>query len=126
MRRIILFALVIFTVPVIALGQAADNHSGKSASVTGWVLDSACAYTKGISKPISVSCAKACATRGSPLVILSDNGNIVLPIDDKTPSASQNPKLMPFAGEHVKVSGTEYTRGDSHAMVIASIVRQAR
>jgi hypothetical protein len=90
MRKIILFASVVFTVPSIALGQTGDNHSGKSASVTGWVLDSACAYTKGISKPSSVSCARACANGGSPLVILSDDGNIVLPIDDKTPSASQN------------------------------------
>jgi hypothetical protein len=125
MRKIILCAAATIAVPFIALAQSAGNP-GKSASITGWVMDSACAYTKGIDKPVSVSCAKACARKGSPLVILGDDGNIFLPIDSKTPASSQNAKLMPFAGEHVKVSGTQYTRGDSQGIVIASIVRQAR
>src|SRR4030095_10120005 len=44
--------------------------SGKSTTVTGYVLDSACAFTKGLDKPISRDCATACAKAGSPLVIL--------------------------------------------------------
>jgi hypothetical protein len=36
-------------------------------------------------------------------------------------ASSRNTKLLPFAGEHVKVSGTEYVRSDSHEIVIASI-----
>jgi len=103
------------------LGISQNGSSGKSTSISGWVIDSSCAYTKGLGKPISAACAKACAKNGSPLVILSDNGSIFLPIDNKIPASSQNSKLLPFAGEHVMVSGTEYVRGDSHAIVIASI-----
>src|SRR5580692_6074938 len=94
---------------------------GSNITVSGWVIDSACAYTKGLDKPISPACAKACAKNGSPLVILRDDGAIFLPIDSKTPSSSQNAKLLPFAGEHVKVTGTEYAHGDSHGIVVASI-----
>ena len=100
---------------------AADG--GTNITVSGWVIDSACAYTKGLDKPIGVACAKACAKNGSTLVILRDDGTIFLPIDSKTPSSSQNPKLMPFAGEHVTVTGKEYVRNASHALVIDKISR---
>jgi hypothetical protein len=118
-RTAMLWLAVAIAVPILGIGQSAST--GKNTSISGWVIDSSCAYTKGLDKPISVTCAKACAKNGSPLVILSDNGSIFLPIDNKTPASSQNTKLLPFAGEHVKVSGMEYARGDSHAIVIASI-----
>ena len=94
---------------------------GSTVTVSGWVLDSACAYTKGLDKPISSGCAKACAKNGSPLVILRDDGTIFLPIDDKTPSASMNAKLLPFAGERVTVTGKDYVRNGSHGLVIDKI-----
>src|SRR5271170_347781 len=94
---------------------------GTNIKVSGWVLDSACAYTKGLDKPIGVACAKACAKNGSPLVLLRDDGTIFMPIDDKTPSASQNPRLMPFAGERVTVTGKDYVRNGSHGLVIEKI-----
>ena len=103
------------------LAFAADN--GTNITVRGWVIDSACAYTKGLDKPIGVACAKACAKNGSTLVILRDDGTIFLPIDSKTPSSSQNPRLMPFAGGHVTVTGKEYVRNASHALVIDKIFR---
>ena len=34
---------------------------GSNITVSGWVIDSACAYTKGLDKPIGPACAKACA-----------------------------------------------------------------
>lgn len=98
-------------------------EAGSNITVSGWVIDSSCAYSKGLDKPIGVACAKACAKSGSPLVILRDDGTIFLPIDSKTPSSSQNSKLMPFAGEHVTVTGKEYVRNASHALVIEKISR---
>jgi hypothetical protein len=86
---------------------------GSNITVSGWVIDSACAYTKGLDKPIGPACAKACARNGSPLVILRDDGN--------TPSSSQNPRLIPFAGERVTVTGKDYVRNGSHGLVIDKI-----
>jgi hypothetical protein len=99
----------------------AGSDSGNSASVNGYVLDSACAFTKGLKKPISAQCAEACARAGSPLVIMADNGTIYWPIADTTPSAGQNEKLMPFAGQRVAASGKVYVRGGSTAIVIEKI-----
>src|SRR5260221_10032175 len=99
----------------------AGSDAGKSVSVNGYVLDSACAFTKGLKKPISAQCAQACAKAGSPLVILADNGTIYWPIADTTPSAGQNEKLLPFAGQKVTASGKVFQRGGSSALVIDKI-----
>jgi hypothetical protein len=100
---------------------AAGPDSGKSITVKGYVLDSACAFTKGLKKPISPECAVACAKAGSPLVILSDSGTIYWPIADTTPSSGQNDKLLPFAGQQVTASGHLFQRGGSSALVIEKI-----
>ena len=106
---------------VLAALMAVGSDAGKSVLVNGYVLDSACAFTKGLQKPISAECATACAKAGSPLVILADNGTIYWPIADATPSSGQNNKLMPFAGQRVAASGKVYERGGSTAIVIEKI-----
>ena len=100
------------------------SSDGKPATVKGYVLDSACAFTKDLKKPISPDCAKACAKAGSPLVILSDSGAIYWPIADTTPSSGQNEKLLPFAGQKVTAQGKVFERGGSTAMVIEKIEAQ--
>ena len=98
-----------------------SSDAGKSITVKGFVLDSACAFTKGLKKPISAECATACAKAGSALVILTDNGTIYWPIADTTPSSGQNERLLPFAGQKVTASGKVYGRGGSTALVIEKI-----
>ncbi len=105
-----------------ALPKAADTPT---ATVKGYVLDSACAFTKGLSKPISKECAVSCAKAGSPLVILADDGTIYWPIADTTPSSSQNSRLLPFAGSKVTATVKIYERGGSKAIVIEKIEAQA-
>jgi hypothetical protein len=116
---------VLIAICVLATLMFAGSDAGKSVSVNGYVLDSACAFTKGLQKPISVQCAQACAKAGSPLVILTDNGTIYWPIADTTPSAGQNEKLLPFAGQRVTASGKVFTRGGSNAIVIDKIGAEA-
>ena len=101
--------------PVLLHGQQ------KSVSVEGYVLDSACAFTKNLEKPISRECALKCAKAGSQLVILSDDGAIYWPIAETTPATGQNAKLLEFAGGRVTVKGKLYDRGGSHALVIEQI-----
>ena len=93
----------------------------KSVSVEGYVLDSACAFTKNLEKPISRECALKCAKAGSQLVILGDDGAIYWPIAETTPATGQNAKLMAFAGGRVTAKGKLYDRGGSHALVIEEI-----
>lgn len=93
-------------------------------TVQGYVLDSACAFTKDLAKPVSKSCATACANAGSTLVILAEDGTIYWPIAATTPSHGQNSRLLPFAGDKVKVTGKTYQRGGSKAIVIEKLERR--
>jgi len=113
-----LSCMCILLTTVLATGAESD---GKSVSIKGYVLDSACAFTKNLKKPISPECAVACAKAGSPLVILTDNGTIYWPIADTTPSSGQNEKLLPFAGQRVTAAGKVFQRGGSSAIVIEKI-----
>ena len=114
-------AMLFVLVPAAVLLSAADTPT---ATVKGYVLDSACAFTKGLSKPISKQCATSCAKAGSQLVILTEVGTIYWPIADTTPSSGQNPKLLPFAGDKVTATGKIYERGGSKAIVIEKIEPQ--
>ncbi len=100
------------------LATQAVQGEGKTVVVKGYVLDSACAFTKNLSKPIGPDCARTCAKAGSPLVILAEDGTIYLPISDATPATGQNDKLLKFAGQRVTATGKLFERGGSHALVI--------
>jgi hypothetical protein len=106
-----------------AVAFAAESKK-EPVTVKGYVLDSACAFTKNLKKPISAECATACAKAGSPLVILSEDGNLYWPIADTTPSSGQNEKLMPFAGQKVTATGKVYQRAGSRALVIEKVEAQ--
>jgi len=114
-------ALLILLTATVALSAAET----RTVTVRGYVLDSACAFTKDLKKPISSQCAVPCAKAGSPLVILAVDGTIYWPIADTTPSSGQNEKLLPFAGEKVTASGKVYERGGSKALVIEKIEAEA-
>ena len=110
---VILGALAVVAIVVMA--------QPKSITVEGFVLDSACAFTKNLEKPISRECALACAKSGSQLVILTSDGTIYWPISEKTPAEGQNARLTEFAGNRVQATGKLYDRGGSHALVIEQI-----
>jgi hypothetical protein len=104
-----------------AAGVPVARAGSQTVTVKGYVLDSACAFTKNLKKPVSAECAVACAKAGSPLVILADDGTIYWPISDATPARGQNDRLLEFAGKRVSVTGAVYQRGGSRAMVIATV-----
>ena len=109
----------------LSLAGRAQVGSKENDRVEGYVLDSSCAYTKSLDKPISAACARSCAKAGSPLVILTADGSVYWPISGGVPASGMNQKLMPFAGEKVTVSGKVFQRSGSKAMVIEKIERVA-
>lgn len=111
----------ILAVALVTLAAGSARAEEKAATVKGYVLDSACAFTKNLTKPISRDCALACAKAGSPLVILADDGTVYWPISDAMPATGQNARLMKFAGQKVTVAGKVFARGGSRALVIEKI-----
>lgn len=119
MKKLILVAILATAVPVLCRAQ------GSAATVTGYVLDSACAFTQNLSKPISKQCALDCAKGGSALVILGDDGTIYWPISDTMPAKGQNDRLVKFAGDRVTAQGKVFKRSGSQAIVIEKIAAAA-
>jgi type 1 fimbria pilin len=109
----------LFTIVLVSAGALFAQQ--KTVTVEGYVLDSACAFTKNLEKPISRECALSCAKQGSQLVILTKDGTIYWPIDGATPAKGQNARLTEFAGNRVTATGKLYDRGGSHALVIEQI-----
>ncbi|PYT81414.1 MAG: hypothetical protein DMG40_09680 [Acidobacteria bacterium] len=120
-NRFVAKAVFSLLLPALAPLLAAD---APTVTVKGYVIDSACAFTKGLDKPISKQCAISCGKAGSPLVILADDRTIYWPIAETTPASGQNSKLLPFAGDQATVIGKIYERGGSKAMVIEKIEPQ--
>jgi hypothetical protein len=122
MKTIVKLMAGVGVAAILSCGSAVVLHGQqKSVSVEGYVLDSACAFTKNLEKPISRECAVMCAKAGSQLVILSDDGSIYWPIANTTPATGQNARLLEFAGGRVTAKGKLYDRGGSHAIVIEQI-----
>ncbi len=111
---------------VCCLAVVANAAEGSTATVKGWVLDSSCALTHDLKKPISSECAIACAKAGSPLAILDDKGHLYLPVSGTMPAASQNDKLLPFAGQRVIVTGKLFEKSGSHGIEITDIKAEGK
>jgi len=103
--------------------MAGDRANASKATITGLVRDIACPIQNLDSNAthLSMKCVLACVKGGSPLAILTDDGELYLPISDKMPDTDQREKLMPFVGKYVQVSGTAFERKGTHAIVIAEI-----
>ena len=120
MQKKLLTVVAALLLCAVAIPCRAWSAAG-TVTVKGYVLDSACAFTKNLKKPVGPECAVACAKAGSPLVVMSYNGTIYLPISDATPAKGQNGRLMRFAGKKVIVTGKIYDKNGARALVIEKI-----
>lgn len=104
--------------------KEADSPSHQSkATIEGLVRDIACPIQnlEATATHLSMKCLRACARSGSPLVILTKDGELYFPMSATMPDADQRQKLMPFLGMYVQATGTVYERKGTHAIVINDI-----
>jgi len=103
-----------------------DARANKSkATIEGLVRDIACPIQNldGNATHLSMKCVLGCVGAGSPLVILTKDGDLYLPISDKMPDYDQRKKLMPFVGKYVRATGIVFERNGTHAIVITEITK---
>ncbi|MBV9626193.1 MAG: hypothetical protein JOZ14_19680 [Acidobacteria bacterium] len=96
---------------------AAHEHK---ATIEGLVRDIACPIQnlEANATHLNMKCLRACAKTGSPLVILTKDGELFVPISDKMPDQDQRQTLLPFLGKYVRAGGTVYERKGTHAIAI--------
>jgi hypothetical protein len=125
-----LCVLVCAGLSILALSQATKDTpktaapaAESKAAIEGLVRDVACPIQnlEATATHLSMKCLLACARKGSPLVILTKDGALYLPISDEMPDTDQRQKLAPFLGKYVRATGTVYERKGTHAIAINEI-----
>lgn len=103
--------------------MTSSRAHASEATIEGLLRDIACPIQNLDSNAthLSMKCVLDCVKGGSPLAILTKDGDLYLPISDKMPDADQRQKLMPFVGKYVQASGTVFERNGTRAIVIAEI-----
>ena len=93
------------------------------ATIEGLLRDIACPIQNldGNAAHLSMKCALDCVRDGSPLAILTRDGDLYLPISDKMPDYTQRQKLMPLVGKFVRANGIVFERNGTRAIVITEI-----
>jgi hypothetical protein len=122
-RLTILAALICIAVPM--LTSAADDTDSTAVgtrTVEGLVRDIACPLQnkKSTSTSYSKECITTCLKSGSPLGILTSEGDVYVPVTQSMPDMGQD-ALKPFVGEHVKATGKVFLRNGTHAIEISEI-----
>jgi len=92
-------------------------------TIEGLVRDIACPIQNLDNHPTSMGrkCVQDCVKGGSPLVILTKDDRLYLPISAKMPDTDQRQVLMPFVGKYVRASGIVFERSGTRAIVITEI-----
>lgn len=130
MRRFLAICLFVCGgISILAVSQPSQNTQQSQApqeskaTIEGLVRDVACPIQnlEATATHLSMKCLMACARAGSPLVILTKDGELYTPISGQMPDTDQRQKLMPFLGKYVRVTGVIYERKGTKAIVLSEI-----
>ena len=106
-----------------AQAQMSDGPKGRDATITGTVIDLSCKFGFGLTGNDHRMCAQVCADNGIPLVILTDDGRLYIPVSAGMPGSSENERLKEFAEQKVRVRGKVFEAGGAQAVRIESVRR---
>jgi hypothetical protein len=120
---IIVATLVAAPQPAQKTSMEGSRANRSKATIEGLVRDIACPIQNldGNATHLSMECALGCVKAGSPLVILTKDGDLYLPISEKMPDSDQRERLMPYVGKYVRATGIVFERHGTHAIVITEI-----
>ena len=108
--------ICLMVVPMLAADET-DSTAIGTLTVEGLVRDIACPLQnkKSTSTSFSKDCIAMCLKSGSPLGILTSDGEVYVPVTQTMPDMGQS-ALKPFVGEHVKATGKVFFRNGTHAI----------
>lgn len=115
-------ATLIFLASARVHGQS-EGTQGRKAVIEGLVRDIACPIQNpaATATRFNLQCALDCAKKGSPLIIMTKNGDIYIPISSSMPDRDQRQRLLPFVGKFVQATGVVFARNGTRAIAITQI-----
>jgi hypothetical protein len=121
MNKVIRGLLVLFAAATFLFAIEKPDDA-PTRTIVGYLRDSGCIHRfHEVVKPLPNGCLEACVRAGSPLVILTKDEEVYHPVSEEMPDVDVRPKLLPFAGKLVKVTGKIYERGGSRAITLEHI-----
>ncbi len=101
------------------------EFDGRAGVVTGYVRDVACLFRNehagAPSDEDALVCAVECVRNGSPIVILTGQGEMYFVISEVIPDKSELTRLLPYVGKLVRASGRTFERAGARAIAIESL-----
>ncbi len=102
-----------------------DSHSGKSdkaaaQTITGEVVDLSCYLDHKAKGPGHKKCAVACAKKGLPMGILTDDNELYLFVEDHS-SAKAYKEAVEHAAESITVTGKVYNTAGVRAIQVKEL-----
>ena len=105
------------------LPQPDSVSKAVKSTIEGLIRDAACPLEDraATATKFTLQCALDCVKQGSPIIILTREGTIYLPLSDAMPDQEQRQRLLPFVGKFVRVSGTVVERQGTRGIIIGEI-----
>ena len=122
MKRNLFLLVAMFMAFALHGDEVEAQFNGKPGSVTGWLRDVACVVRNQAATKPQGDCALQCLRLGSPMVIVTKDGQLHFPISTQIHDVDQRKRLMPFAAKYVTVSGRVFERSGVHAIAVEKIV----
>ena len=132
MQRIIALSLVLFGASFVLAQHhhdqqpaSSDEYGSAPITVAGYLRDTECLLKNPKAATADTdetrACLRACVRAGSPLGILTREGELYTVFGKETPDLQLRSKLEPLTGQYVRATGWKVTRGGSKALVLKSI-----
>lgn len=103
--------------------KAKSEPTSKETTIRGEVVDVSCYLAhgaKGMGKAHK-SCGEACAKNGSPLGILTKEGELYVSVLPDDHSTGPNAKLIDHIAHHVKATGIVRSKGGVNGFMITKV-----
>jgi hypothetical protein len=100
-----------------APGWLVPAAAQEEAQVEGEIVDVTCYLHKGSKGRRHKTCAQMCAEKGLPIGVLTDDGELLLLIEDHDdPEPYEDAKKL--AGEKAAIGGKKYTKGSITGIMV--------
>mgnify|MGYP001612904206 CR=1 FL=1 len=99
---------------------SAAAAKGETVTLKGEVLDLACYMAHEGKGEKHQKCAKACLLGGAPAGILSEDGTVILLVEDHNAKKPYK-AVLELAGMKAEVTGKKFTRGGLTGVVVTGV-----
>ncbi len=104
------------------LWQSPARGGDGEGTVAGQVIDTSCYLAQGLHGDGHRQCAEICGRdKGIALALVDDKGQVWHLVDSAMPGNDQNSKVLPYAEQFVKATGTLIEKGPNRAIIIKKV-----